>query len=478
MPAFDGILSAEQIALLVGDVKGFAPKAFLRSAKSISILEVQSRDAARGARLFSESCAACHGAEGRGDGAAAKELRPPPFDLTSQPLRRGQSADDIYLTLATGLDGTAMPAFALSGEDLWSLVAFVDSIRSRAPSQRPRLDATGIGERGLSIAPQGQPPPSLSPAAQSLSALQCGRCHAKQVREWTGSVHGRAVSPGLLAQLIFADAKMVSGCQSCHAPLVEQNREPLRSEGVSCAGCHLRNFVRHGPPRRADSALLPLPAYPLVVDSTYERADFCLPCHQLPPEDAVNGKPLLDTYREWLSGPYMPRGVQCQHCHMPDREHSFRGVHDPETVRQGVKLDVSVTRNAGGVDASIALTNVGAAHYLPTTTTPAMWVIAEADGVRKEKRIGRKLVYRGEWIEEEDTRIPPGESVTFAPHFSSSAKEVHVTVTMVPDDYYEGFYRSLLATEQRKEARTLLEAALKQASASKYVVWEKTVDVK
>ena len=67
----------------------------------------------------------------------------------------------------------------------------------------------------------------------------------------------------------------------------------------------------------------------------------------------------------------MPRGIQCQHCHMPNREHTWKGVHDPATFRQGIAVVAVAARTAGGVTARARVTNVGAGHYLPTTPTPA-----------------------------------------------------------------------------------------------------------
>ena len=49
---------------------------------------------------------------------------------------------------------------------------------------------------GTAVPPQGPPPAQLAPAQASLSANQCARCHAKQLREWQGSLHGAAASPG------------------------------------------------------------------------------------------------------------------------------------------------------------------------------------------------------------------------------------------------------------------------------------------
>ena len=168
------------------------------------------------------------------------------------------------------------------------------------------------------------------------------------------------------------------------------------SQGITCAGCHVRGWTRGGPPNVAAS-LLPQPGYPLVTASLYERSDFCLPCHQLPPRLAIAGKPLLDTYREWLESPYMKRGMQCQHCHMPNREHAVLGIHDPQTFRQGIELTARAHRAEGAVTVLATLRNIGAGHDLPTTASPRVILRIELfdarghaiEGARAELRIGR-----------------------------------------------------------------------------------------
>src|SRR5262245_13994502 len=45
-------------------------------------------DKARGAQLYSQTCASCHGAGGHGDGPASKGLNPPPANHTD-PGRMG-----------------------------------------------------------------------------------------------------------------------------------------------------------------------------------------------------------------------------------------------------------------------------------------------------------------------------------------------------------------------------------------------------
>jgi hypothetical protein len=280
-----------------------------------------------------------------------------------------------------------------------------------------------------------------------------------------------------------------ASCLRCHAPLAEQAADPtLRGDGVSCAGCHVRGWTRRGPPNLAPE-LLPVPGYPLVTVGLYERADFCLPCHQLPPRTQVAGRPLLDTYREWLDGPYLPRGVQCQHCHMASREHAVLGIHDPATFRQGIALTASAHRNGGAVTAVATLTNIGAGHYLPTTPTPAVWLsITLIDargraiaGASDRRRIGRDLWFDGTWHERADTRIPPGEATTFAQAWAAGrtadATSARITVEVHPDEFYEQFYAEKLAATLAPAQRALYEQAAARAHGSHYVAEQRDVPI-
>ncbi len=560
MHAFGPILRPAQLDSLVAVVKAFAPEAFAKPATLLTPgAEIEPDDAtpeliARGRVLYeSFGCLACHGRQARGDGPAAGSLIDvhgvpnPPYDLTAQPLRRPRPADAdttvaIYQSLISGLSGTPMPAYPPS-EELWAVAAYVNSIRYRAvvkpgegviadiPELAIELDRQKRGTRagywpghgteaemrvfGETIPLQGPPPSQLGPAQASLSAEQCTRCHAKQRREWNGSLHAHASSPGLIAQLIREEhnGAFVESCQRCHNPLPEQlpilrpghvggdddsrayTSNPaydaaLRAEGITCAACHVRGHERHGPPRLAASGLLPLPGYPLTEMSLYERADLCAGCHQLPARLAVNGRPLLDTYREWLEGPYMKRGIQCQHCHMPNREHTWKGVHDPDTFRQGIRLESIAARSprSGVVSVRARVTNVGAGHYLPTTPTPAAWLEIELidargeliDGASARQRIGRHLEFeRGAFRELEDTRIPPGESLELARAWkqgrTKDATHARVRVRVHPDDYYEGLYRQRLEKPLDPEVRALFEAALERAQSSYYVAEEQRI---
>ncbi len=506
MPGF--AVSAAQLDQLLDVVKAFAPQTFAVRSSPIAFAAPPPIDAARGARLWLEKgCSTCHGPTGNGDSPVGRTVTVPPYDLTREPLHRPRADPDLRraaaLSIATGR--TAMPGYSgsIADADIWALADHVVALGAGAVSDRSRLDDKTIALDeatkltvgswpgtdpaevvvfGDKLPPQGPPPPALAPVQASLSARQCARCHAKQYREWETSLHRAASSPGLAAQMLGMQPAQASKCLRCHAPLAEQQADDtLRSQGLSCAGCHVRGWTRHGPPNISPT-LLPIPSYPKLELAIYERADFCMPCHQLPPRTALLGRPLLDTYREWLEGPYMPRGIECQHCHMPNREHTFLGIHDAHTFRQGIALTGRAAVDHGQIQVVAELANVGAGHFLPTTPTPAAWLRIELlDGkgtpisdASASMRIGRDIVFEGDrWHERADTRIPPGEHVTLSRKWSGGrtvdAKRVRITVEVRPDDYYERLYAERLAGKLTAERRTLYEQAAARGKAARYI---------
>src|SRR5881409_3760990 len=86
----------------------------------------------RGALVYREQCAACHGESGRGDGPKAKTLKgPPPANLADRRLMGDMSLLDIFRRIAIGTPGSAMPEFAedLSAEDRWAVAAYVQAMQ-------------------------------------------------------------------------------------------------------------------------------------------------------------------------------------------------------------------------------------------------------------------------------------------------------------------------------------------------------------
>jgi high-affinity iron transporter len=80
---------------------------------------------ARGAVLFDQVCAACHGANGDGHGPAAAALATPPIAFIDLDRARQRSVFALYQVITQGLAGTPMPSFAsLPTADRWALALY------------------------------------------------------------------------------------------------------------------------------------------------------------------------------------------------------------------------------------------------------------------------------------------------------------------------------------------------------------------
>ncbi len=83
----------------------------------------------RGAELYSNNCAACHGTGGKGDGSIAPALKNKPFDLTSFPM---QSFFDggIFFVISTGVPGKMPPLNEnLTVSERWDVVNYVRTLK-------------------------------------------------------------------------------------------------------------------------------------------------------------------------------------------------------------------------------------------------------------------------------------------------------------------------------------------------------------
>ncbi len=91
---------------------------------------------AAGQALFAQTCVPSHGVRGAGDGPGSKGLTNVwghvaiPADLRVDHHRSGPKREDIFRTIAMGLDGTPMVGFrgAFKDEQIWELVAAVEAL--------------------------------------------------------------------------------------------------------------------------------------------------------------------------------------------------------------------------------------------------------------------------------------------------------------------------------------------------------------
>lgn len=119
---------------------------------------ITAQSLARGKDLFLKNCSGCHGLLGRNDGESTKRVVNVasdaiwPRNLTKPWLfRRGSSRKDIFLTVRTGLSGTAMPMFgekSLKDDQVWDLVNYVQTLSlSEKPAVRNIMMAAKISGR-------------------------------------------------------------------------------------------------------------------------------------------------------------------------------------------------------------------------------------------------------------------------------------------------------------------------------------------
>jgi|SRR5579862_82972 len=353
----------------------------------------------------------------------------------------------------------------------------------------------------LPLAAQGDPPDGWSKLEQSLAPADCGQCHAAQFAQWQTSRHAHSFSLGLLGQIITFDASDTSGCLQCHAPLAEQRaafeaarslgiaavaeKDGLAAAGNSCGGCHVRAYHRFGPPQRGTGATgasaLTAPHGGVSRTKLFESSEFCSGCHQFPAELAVNGKPLENTFVEWQSSPQAAQGEVCQTCHMPDRQHLWRGIHDPAMVASG--LTPRVTADAVGVRFAIANTGVG--HAFPTYAAPKVVMRAvtlDAAGAPRPQTLRSHEIFRNvryendHWVELSDTRLLPGQSAAMELAWNGSDR-IRVWLEVVPDFFYGSeFFPELLDTlPPNSDARNSILKASAEVATSQFRLFETEV---
>ncbi len=304
----------------------------------------------------------------------------------------------------------------------------------------------------------------------SLKAEECATCHQSFHAEWKTSMHARAwVDRYFQVDFRFDGSQQI--CKNCHTPLDRQQEDlvlghrdaekwdpilkpnpafdkALQSEGVTCAGCHLRNGKILGPYGSKDA--------PHPVEKVADTNTICLRCH------VVSGKRWDTFYRFPPCGTVAeirasrpgsggtkpgarggsgevtasgPRDLGCVGCHMPlmrrplvedgpvreTRRHLWRGGHDPEMVRKAlsIRLEEVPPPNKTKRLFKLMITNVGAGHYVPTGTPDRHLKVTlrllDAEGqelAKEEYTIKRTIMWRPFIVDLWDTRLAPG-----VPHY-------------------------------------------------------------
>jgi hypothetical protein len=306
----------------------------------------------------------------------------------------------------------------------------------------------------------------------SLSAEACGVCHREIYDEWKTSIHAQAFTDPFF-QAYWRKDKHIWVCLNCHTPL--QNQQPdvvtdlrggrvnrpvsrpnpdfdpaLQREGVTCAGCHVRDGVILGP--FGDSVA----PHPTRYDPRFRSTEICYTCHAVPSDrfQFYNGGPCA-TFMEFEAGPYKAKGYICQTCHMPEverqmatggpvrkgRRHLWRGGHDPDQIKRALTVSLAADRPVltGGrrTTWTLTLTNSGAGHMLPTGD-PDRYLLAEFEVVDAQGRVraGRRMTVSRSILwwpviyEYADTRIPPLASRDLAFSYAVPSRDEGLTLNV------------------------------------------------
>ncbi len=324
---------------------------------------------------------------------------------------------------------------------------------------------------------------------QLQSSKSCARCHLDIYSYWKESLHGGALSDNIF-QTAFMQALRQKGdearhiCLTCHSPSTVVTgdvmlTQPLSSESITCDFCHRISDVDIEGPNRVTLTSEafkygPLPSanppdsHPTVQSDLIRNAKFCAACHQW---KNGHGIAILDTYREWLNGPYPDKGIHCQNCHMPLVEgsitdnskksqqinsHNLAGGHSITQVAKAARVKIaSVSRVPSGLHAVVDVSNVGSGHMLPTGMPSRSLVLevnlVDPSGVvaNHQEYVFRKVILDDNYKEltsdadiilngaiiSKDNRIPPGGTMSIPFDFSAAAGRPYTVTAKLRYEY-------------------------------------------
>ena len=288
----------------------------------------------------------------------------------------------------------------------------------------------GLRSDYASAIPYQAPPKGIT----DLRAETCGGCHREIYEEWKTSIHAHAYQDPFFQAYWKKDGK-VWVCLNCHAPL--QNQQPTlitelprgrvekatqvanphydpayQQEGISCAGCHVRDGVVLGP---FDDSAAP---HPTRFDPAFRTTQVCYRCHNVVsgPFQFYNVGP-CGTYAEYEGRYFMKeRGLICQSCHMPEverpvaengpirlgRRHLWRGGHDPDMIKRAVAVDIkthpAAPRPGDTVTVTLTLINAGAGHKIPTGDPDRHFTVEFELRQGGERVIAHQADTMGRWV--------------------------------------------------------------------------------
>ena len=121
------IAAKSEPAVVARQAKSLATR--LLAAYPVPLAPARVPDLKRGAALYADNCASCHGGKGEGPSSAFAKLDPPPIAFADRERARERSIFGLYQVITQGLEETAMQSFvALPEEDRWALALHAGSL--------------------------------------------------------------------------------------------------------------------------------------------------------------------------------------------------------------------------------------------------------------------------------------------------------------------------------------------------------------
>ncbi|WP_244288255.1 multiheme c-type cytochrome [Leptospira congkakensis] len=341
-----------------------------------------------------------------------------------------------------------------------------------------------------------------------MDPSSCATCHKVQFQNWEKSFHAGSISSGFLWQKEILTKEEFRSCFNCHSPLAETKSEldseyqtsgilnskshnfpeGIENPSILCASCHIRNQIRFGPPPRKNpnkeitTGQLPHNGY--VAKMEFETSEFCKSCHESKEEGIqLNGKRMMEVYSEWKMSPFAKEGIQCQNCHMPDREHSWKGIHDKTFVQNALLPSWEIKEKNGEYQIRAELKSIGVGHEFPTYIVPKVYLRFYAifknnktPILLEESTVGR-VVNTSLTEEYLDTRIKPKNShfvwFNYKPN-KELIQEFLWEIEVDPDEQYVRTFEEQLTTKGpilSVHAKKLLQESLYEKKNSRYILF-------
>ncbi len=124
----------------------------------------------RGKAVYAQTCATCHGPDGKGDGPGGLGLTPKPRNFTEQAAwKNGTRLEDIYRTLDEGIKGSSMVSYNyLTKKDRMALAHVVQSLGA---FNHGASDPKAIAALEKLFASAGEIIPNRIPVARAVTVL-------------------------------------------------------------------------------------------------------------------------------------------------------------------------------------------------------------------------------------------------------------------------------------------------------------------